>query len=63
MTFENLATAMTTVQAAGLPWESVQLSVTRSQPILQLHRLAAQNPAWTVIVINECLLINRLVPK
>ncbi len=53
VTFENLARATIAVQATGLPWEVLQLSAARSQPILQLHRLAAQNPVWIVVVTKE----------
>lgn len=48
VTFENLATATATLAAAGAPWEVVQLQASRSQPILDMHRLAAQNPIWIV---------------
>ena len=48
VTLENLATATSTLQAASAAWEVVQLQASRSQPILDLHRLAAQNPVWIV---------------
>jgi precorrin-6Y C5,15-methyltransferase (decarboxylating) len=48
VTFENLATATATLAAAGAPWEVTQLQAARSQPILDMHRLAAQNPIWIV---------------
>lgn len=48
VTFENLATATATLAAADAPWEVVQLQASRSQPILDMHRLAAQNPIWIV---------------
>lgn len=48
VTFENLATATATLAAAGAPWEVTQLQASRSQPILDMHRLAAQNPIWIV---------------
>ena len=48
VTLENLATATTTFAAAGAEWEVTMLSAARSQPILDMHRLAAQNPVWIV---------------
>ena len=53
VTFENLATATAALKAAGVVWEIVQLSAARSQPILDLHRLAAQNPVWIVVATKE----------
>lgn len=48
VTLENLAVATTELAAAGVTWEVVQLQASRSQPILGMHRLAAQNPVWIV---------------
>lgn len=48
VTLENLATATTTLKESGAAWEVVQLQASRSQPILDLHRLAAQNPIWII---------------
>ena len=48
VTLENLATAAAVLTAAGAAWEVTQLSAARSQPILDMHRLAAQNPVWIV---------------
>ena len=53
VTFENLATATGALAAAGAAWEVVQLQAARSQPILDMHRLAAQNPVWIVTTIKE----------
>jgi precorrin-6Y C5,15-methyltransferase (decarboxylating) len=50
VTLENLATATTALDQAGAAWEVVQLQASRSQPILDGHRLAAQNPVWIVTV-------------
>lgn len=49
---ENLATATATLKDIGAAWEVVQLQASRSQPILDLHRLAAQNPIW-IITANK----------
>ncbi len=48
VTLENLAVATSTLKAAGATWDVVQLQASRSQPILDMHRLAAQNPVWIV---------------
>lgn len=48
VTLENLATATTALKAIGAGWDVVQLQASRSQPILDMHRMAAQNPVWIV---------------
>ena len=52
VTLENLAAATAALQAAGasggMSWDVVQLQASRSQPILDMHRMAAQNPVWIV---------------
>jgi len=48
VTLENLAMATSALKAAGAGWDVVQLQASRSQPILDMHRLAAQNPVWIV---------------
>lgn len=48
VTFENLAVATATLQTANAVWDVVQLQAARSQPILHMHRLAAENPVWIV---------------
>ena len=48
VTLENLATATQALDALGGGWEVVQLQASRSQPILDMHRMAAQNPVWVV---------------
>jgi len=53
VTLENLATATGTLTAAGADWEVVQLQASRSQPILDMHRLAAQNPVWIVTATKK----------
>lgn len=50
---ENLATATATLKECGAAWDVVQLQASRSQPILDLHRLAAQNPIWIVTASKE----------
>jgi precorrin-6Y C5,15-methyltransferase (decarboxylating) len=47
VTLENLATATETLKAAtGIQWDATQLQAARTQPILDMHRFAAQNPVW-----------------
>lgn len=53
VTLENLATATHALAAAAVPWELVQLQASRSQPILDMHRLAAQNPVWILTARKE----------
>ncbi len=53
VTLENLAVATSTLKAAGANWDVVQLQASRSQPILDMHRLAAQNPVWIVTASKE----------
>ena len=48
VTLENLATATAALARLNASWEVVQLQASRSQPILDMHRLAAQNPVWIV---------------
>lgn len=50
---ENLATALTVLKAMGTHWQVVQLQASRSQQILELTRLAAQNPVWIVTVEKD----------
>lgn len=53
VTFENLATAVETLKAAGTTWDVTQLQASRSQPILHMQRLAAENPVWIVSARRE----------
>lgn len=52
VTLENLATATSTLSELNAEWDVVQLQASRSQPILEMHRLAAQNPVWIVSARN-----------
>nr|MBL8411576.1 precorrin-6y C5,15-methyltransferase (decarboxylating) subunit CbiE [Dechloromonas sp.] len=53
VTLENLATATTTLKDIGAGWDVVQLQASRSQPILDMHRMAAQNPVWVVTAWHQ----------
>jgi precorrin-6Y C5,15-methyltransferase (decarboxylating) len=48
VTFENLNTALTTLADVDAAWDVTQLQASRSQPILHMHRLQAENPVWVV---------------
>ena len=48
VTIENLATATAALTDCGAQWDVLQLQAARSKPILQMHRLAAENPVWIV---------------
>lgn len=48
VTFENVAAALAVLKALGAQWDITQLQVSRSRPILDMHRLAAENPVWIV---------------
>lgn len=54
VTLENLALATRTLQQLGATWDITMLSAARSQPILDMHRLAAQNPVWIVSAQATC---------
>ena len=53
VTLENLATATSALNELNAEWDVVQLQASRSQPILDMHRMAAQNPVWVVTAWNE----------
>ena len=53
VTLENLATATATLKECEATWDVVQLQASRSQPILDMHRMAAQNPVWIVTAHKE----------
>jgi precorrin-6Y C5,15-methyltransferase (decarboxylating) len=57
VTLENLATATAALSERHAVWDLVQLQASRSQPILDMHRLAAQNPIWVVTArrSEDCL--------
>ena len=43
----------TALAEAGASWDVIQLQASRSQPILDMHRMAAQNPVWIVTARKE----------
>lgn len=48
VTLENLAQATQTLQSLDVAWDVLQLQAARSKPILDMHRMAAENPVWLV---------------
>jgi precorrin-6Y C5,15-methyltransferase (decarboxylating) len=48
VTLENLARATQALQSLGATWDVLQLQAARSKPILDMHRMAAENPVWIV---------------
>lgn len=57
VTLENLGTAMAALRPLeeDWAWDVVQLQASRSKPILDLHRMAAENPVWLVCVRKPSL--------
>nr|VFJ71040.1 MAG: precorrin-6Y C5,15-methyltransferase (decarboxylating) [Candidatus Kentron sp. FW] len=53
VTFENLTLAIGILKETGATWDVTQLNVSRSRPILDMHRLAAENPVWIVCVQSD----------
>ncbi len=48
VTIENLTTAIETLKNLDANWDMTQLQASRSQPILHMHRMQAENPVWVV---------------
>ena len=48
VTFENVAAAMAVLKASEAQWDITQFQASRSRPILDMHRLAAENPVWVM---------------
>jgi len=48
VTLENLAEATRALQEMDAAWDVTQLQASRSQPILHMHRMQAENPVWIV---------------
>lgn len=46
ITIENMALATETLKALGASWSMSQINIARSQPILHMQRMAAENPIW-----------------
>ncbi len=48
VTLENQALALAALKTGGAAWDVTMLQAARSQPILDMHRLAAENPVWII---------------
>ncbi len=48
VTLENLNTAIDTLKRLAADWDVIQLQASRSQPILHMQRMQAENPVWIV---------------
>lgn len=48
VTIENLSAAVEALKQANAVWDVTQLQAARSKPILDMHRLQAENPVWIV---------------
>jgi len=53
VTFENVTAAIVALKELGAHWDLTQLQSSRSRPILDMHRLAAENPVWVVCATKE----------
>jgi precorrin-6Y C5,15-methyltransferase (decarboxylating) len=49
VTLENQAEALRSLESCGAAWDVTQLQAARSQPILHMHRMAAENPVWIIV--------------
>ncbi len=48
VTIENLSVATDTLKELGVSWDVTQMQVSRSRPILHMHRFAAENLVWII---------------
>jgi len=53
VTIENLSAAVEALKAMDVAWSVTQMQVSRSKPILHMHRMAAENPVWIVSVEKQ----------
>ncbi len=53
VTLENLAAATSVLSESGCEWDVLMLQASRSKPILDMHRMAAENPVWLVCAAKE----------
>lgn len=60
VTLENLAVAVETLKRLGASWDVCQIQASRSSPILDMHRLQAENPVW---IISATAAIDGLFPE
>ena len=48
VTLENLTTAIETLKSENAIWDVVQIQASRSQAILHMNRMQAENPVWII---------------
>lgn len=48
VTLENLAEVTAVLKQEGAEWDVTQMQASRSSPILEMHRMQAENPVWIV---------------
>ncbi len=48
VTLENMAVATKVLKKLAVEWDVTQIQASRSQPILHMHRMHAENPVWIV---------------
>nr|VFK79829.1 MAG: precorrin-6Y C5,15-methyltransferase (decarboxylating) [Candidatus Kentron sp. SD] len=53
VTLENLTTALTVLKTRDGKWDVTQIHASRSKPVLNLHRMRAENPVWIVCAEKE----------
>lgn len=53
VTLENLTTALEILKQSAASWDITQLQASRSQPILHMHRMRAENPVWVICAQKE----------
>jgi len=53
VTLENLSMAIETLKKQGANWDVTQLQASRSQAILHMNRMQAENPVWIVCAQKE----------
>lgn len=54
VTFENINTALEILKSYQGEWDITQLNAARSKPVLNMYRLAAENPIWIVSTQGGC---------
>jgi precorrin-6Y C5,15-methyltransferase (decarboxylating) len=53
VTIENLSAAVEVLKTMDVQWNITQMQVSRSKPILHMHRMAAENPVWIISASKE----------
>lgn len=48
VTLENMSTAVEVLKQLNASWDVTQIQASRSSPILNMHRLQAENPVWII---------------